>query len=268
MIGTSLGRSICMVMLLTACSGDDSGEGCTIDNDCKGDRVCDQGQCVAPSNAPTDGGTTQPSDGSSGTSGASGAAGAGGSSGGSTSTATCEECTQAALDMGGTCEPEVDACGNNPTCAGLAICVSQTCGGAADLAACLTAQCPNVVTQAAVDGLAAIDDCLCERGCSSECASECAGGSGGAGGAGGVTGGSAGTSACTLSLCDCDSFRYSCATNQSTSNLRYDNLGRVSGVTVTYDNGHSVMCNFTFNNLGECGGGSCSDDTGDSCPIF
>ena len=71
--------------------------------------------------------------------------------------------------------------------------------------------------------------------------------------------------ACSLSSCSCNGFNYSCATNSYSTNYSYNGFGQVVGISVTFSNGHQVQCSYSINGFGNCSGGSCHDDTGDSC---
>jgi hypothetical protein len=84
--------------------------------------------------------------------------------------------------------------------------------------------------------------------------------------AGSGTGSKPGTSsgsskpACSLS-CKSGGFSYTCGSNSYTKKLSYCSNGKVSSVSFSYSNGHSVSCAMS------CSGTtmSCHDDTGKSC---
>ena len=77
------------------------------------------------------------------------------------------------------------------------------------------------------------------------------------------TGGSGGDpSGCNLT-CSGDGFYYSCASSSSTTTYSYCSNGNPSSVRVAFSNGHTVTC--TLNCSGW--GGTCRDDTGESCSL-
>lgn len=98
-LGLGIGSSLLLLLTMTACGDDDSSAaeaagGCTTDIECKGDRVCEQGECVDPhgggdSGASASGGSNAQDGGAAtggGTGGTGGKSGSGGRSGGAGST--------------------------------------------------------------------------------------------------------------------------------------------------------------------------------------
>ncbi|MEZ4221323.1 MAG: hypothetical protein R3B13_10400 [Polyangiaceae bacterium] len=91
-----------LAALLASCSADE--EGCKTDNDCKGDRVCNAGNCVDPSSGGNSSGGNSSGGNSSG----------GTSSGGTAGVAGCpSKCVTGA----GTCCLEAANCDLVPPCA-------------------------------------------------------------------------------------------------------------------------------------------------------
>ncbi len=105
-----LGFAALLHGFLVACSGDD--EGCTSDNDCKGDRICEQGECKSPQS--NTGGST--SGGTGGGTGATGGVPDGGSTGGTAGCpAQCQTSSGTCCLGPGVCNVVVP-CAGNPCC--------------------------------------------------------------------------------------------------------------------------------------------------------
>jgi len=86
-----------------------------------------------------------------------------------TGNATCDDCINAQ------CCTQKEACADGTACFTLLACISQSCSTAADLTACVQANCPEAATQEAVDAYNALGTCLCQDSCGTECAGACGG---------------------------------------------------------------------------------------------
>lgn len=97
-----------------ACSGDD--EGCTTDTDCKGDRICEQGECKNPQSGTGGGAGSSASGGTGGGTGATGGVPDGGSTGGVAGCpAQCQTSSGTCCLGPGVCNVVVP-CVGNPCC--------------------------------------------------------------------------------------------------------------------------------------------------------
>ena len=70
---------------------------------------------------------------------------------------------------------------------------------------------------------------------------------------------------CELSECSCDGFTYSCGSGNRTTSYDYDSIGRVARRTISYENGHTVVCTYRYNSVGQCGGECHEVDNGAKC---
>ena len=71
-----------------------------------------------------------------------------------------------------------------------------------------------------------------------------------------------GSSACSLT-CTSSGFRYSCGSGSSSTRYTYCSNGRRSSAIISYSNGHTVTCSLSCSGSG----GTCRDDTGQSCRL-
>ncbi|MBI5527061.1 MAG: hypothetical protein HY897_12065 [Deltaproteobacteria bacterium] len=75
-------------------------------------------------------------------------------------------------------------------------------------------------------------------------------------------GGGGGGDNCSLE-CSGETITYSCATPDSETAFTYCENGAMQSATVTYSNGHTITCNFGCSGSG----GTCHDDTGETCSL-
>jgi hypothetical protein len=113
---------VSVAILSVACSGGPSGGGCANDNDCKGDRVCNDGACVDPGTSSSSSSSTGVGGAPSTSSSTSSGTGVGGALSTSSSTSsgmgTGGAASTSSSTSSGGCVPDCAGieCGNDPVC--------------------------------------------------------------------------------------------------------------------------------------------------------